>query len=130
MRVDYDLGVGEHEFQGGTSDQPEQGRDAVDFITTAGWAWRATKALAVGVEGLAQDLEGFWDPQQAEGGARILIGPSPHVASAGRRWQLTTTGGPIFHPARRSGQPRDSRPAFGHRPRRLAVRAGVTFRPF
>ena len=222
LRVDYDLGVGEHEFQGGSSNQPEQrigvqaawrrltmighvgmvssgsayqssqsgevlvsliapmatgislaagggilheaggtdvllarvvggreatawrlhgnlvlqkplatGRDAVDLITTAGWAWRATRAVAFGVEGLAEDLEGFWDPQEAEGGARILIGPSVHVAPPGRRWQLTATGGPIFHPARNdfsSGAIRDLPPATGRVG--YAVRAGVTVRPF
>jgi hypothetical protein len=191
LRVDYDLGVGEHEFQGSSANQPEQrlgvyaswrrltmighvgmvstgsayqssqsgevlvsliapmatgvslaagggilheaggtdvlltrlvggreaatwrlhgnvvlqkplatGRDAMDVITTAGWARRVTPAFAIGVEGLAEDLEGFWDRQEAEGGARILIGPSIHVAPKGRRWQLTATGGPIFHPSR------------------------------
>ena len=103
------------------------GRDAVDLITTVGWARRLTPSIALGVEGLAEDLEGFWNPLEAEGGARILVGPSLHVAPSGRKWQLTATGGPMFHPANSglsSDALRDLPPATG----RLgyAFRAGVT----
>jgi hypothetical protein len=74
-------------------------RDAMDVITSVGWAMRITPAWAVGVEGLAEDLEGFWDPLEAEGGARILVGPSVHVAPPSKRWQLSFVGGPTLHPA-------------------------------
>ena len=74
------------------------GRDALDLITTVGWAAKLTPALALGVEGIGEDLEGFWDPTEAEGGARILVGPSLHVAPPDAKWQLTATGGPSFHP--------------------------------
>ena len=163
LRVTYDLGVGEHEFQGGSANQPEQriglhaawrrltmigrvglvsagssyqssqsgevlislvapaptglslaagggilheaggadvllarlvggheatawrlhgnlvlqkplatGRDAVDLIMTAGWARRVTAAVAIGVEGLGEDLEGFWDPVPRRKAARAF----------------------------------------------------------
>ena len=75
------------------------GRDSVDLITTVGWARKLTPTLALGVEGVAEDLEGFWDSQEAEGGARLLLGPSLHIAPSGRKWQLTATGGPAFHPS-------------------------------
>src|SRR5206468_7178468 len=75
-------------------------RDGVDLMTTVGWAVRIADRVAVGIGGLAEDLEGFWDALEAEGGTRVLIGPSLHIAPAGRRWQLTATGGPIFHPTR------------------------------
>jgi hypothetical protein len=75
------------------------GRDAVDLITSVGWAARLTPALALGVEGIGEDLEGFWEAEEAEGGARLLVGPSMHIAPPGRRWQLSLAGGPMFHPA-------------------------------
>jgi hypothetical protein len=111
-------------FQKPLSDQT---RDAVDLITSVGWGWRFTPSVAVGVEGIGEDLEGFWDPNEAEGGARLLFGPSLHVAPDGRRWQFTATGGPVFHPAdsgRSSGAIRDLPQATGRVG--YAVRAGVT----
>ena len=106
-------------------------RDAVDLITTIGWAWKLTPAVSLGVEGIGEDLEGFWDPLEAEGGARMLIGPSLHVAPRGRKWQLTATGGPAFHPSdtgRASTALRDlpaARDRVGY-----AVKAGLTYRLF
>ena len=75
------------------------GRDAVDVITTVGWARRLNRSVSLGVEGIGEDLEGFADPAETEGGARLLVGPSLHIAPAGRRWQLSVAGGPMFHPA-------------------------------
>ena len=74
------------------------GRDAADMITSVGWAARVTPAWAIGVEGIGEDLEGFWEPEEAEGGARILVGPSLHIAPPQKRWQLSIAGGPTFHP--------------------------------
>lgn len=74
-------------------------RDAADLITSVGWARRITPSVALGVEGVAEDLEGFWNPMEAEGGARLLAGPSIHIARPGRRWQFTATGGPMLHPS-------------------------------
>jgi hypothetical protein len=74
------------------------GRDAVDLLTTFGWARKLTPAVALGIEGIGEDLEGFWDPTEAEGGARLLIGPSFHIAPRDAKWQFTATGGPSFHP--------------------------------
>ena len=56
------------------------GRDAMDAIISAGWARRLGSAVSLGVEGIGEDLEGFWDPAEAEGGARLMIGPSLHLA--------------------------------------------------
>jgi hypothetical protein len=36
---------------------------------------------------------------EAAGGARMLVGPSLHVAPLKKRWQLSFAGGPTFHPA-------------------------------
>jgi hypothetical protein len=80
------------------------GRDAVDVITSFGWAARITPSFAVGVEAIGEDVEGFWNTQEAEGGSRILIGPSLHLTPAGRAWQLSLAGGPTFHPTAVTGK--------------------------
>lgn len=85
-------------------------RDAVDLIMSWGWARRLTSAFSLGVEGIGEDLEGFWDPNEAEGGARLLIGPSLRLAPPARSWHLLLAGGPMFHPShtgRSSGAVRD-----------------------
>lgn len=90
-----------------------EGRDAVDLLTSIGWARRINPAVSLGLEAIGEDLEGFWEQEEAEGGARLLVGPSVHVAPKGRKWQLTATGGPTFHPSdtgRTSGALRDLPP--------------------
>jgi hypothetical protein len=74
-------------------------RDAVDLITSVGWARKLSRGVSLGVEAIGEDLEGFWEAEEAEGGARLLFGPSLHISPVGRRWQLNATGGPLFHPA-------------------------------
>jgi hypothetical protein len=74
-------------------------RDAVDLMTSVGWARKLSHGVSLGVEAVGEDLEGFWDPLEAEGGARLLAGPSLHISPAKGRWQLTATGGPVFHPS-------------------------------
>ena len=88
-------------------------RDAVDLITSVGWARKLTRDVSLGVEAIGEDLEGFWESEEAEGGARLLAGPSLHIGPAGHRWQLSATGGPMFHPSdtgRTSGALRDLPP--------------------
>src|SRR6185295_5503338 len=88
-------------------------RDALDLITSVGWAWKLSHGVSLGVEAIGEDLEGFWESEEAEGGARLLAGPSLHVSPAGQRWQLTATGGPLIHPSdtrRSSGALRDLPP--------------------
>jgi hypothetical protein len=75
------------------------GRDAVDLITSVGWSRTLTRGVSLGVEAIGEDLEGFWEREEAEVGARLLAGPSVRIAPDGRRWQLIATGGPMFHPA-------------------------------
>lgn len=78
------------------------GRDAIDLITTMGVSRRLVPALYAGIEFIGEDLEGFWEAAEAEGGARILIGPSIRVAPPNKRWQVSVAGGPMIH-ASRSG---------------------------
>jgi hypothetical protein len=68
-----------------------------------------TTAPPSGVEAFGEDLEGFWDGEEAEGGAKLFVGPSVHVAPAGRRIYGSVCGGPILyatHSDRMSGAPR------------------------
>jgi len=73
-------------------------RDAVDLITSVGWARKLSHGVSLGAEAIGEDLEGFWESEEAEGGARLLVGHSLHVSPTGRRWQFIATGGPLFHP--------------------------------
>ena len=88
-------------------------RDAIDLITSVGVARKLSHGVSLGVEAIGEDLEGFWDSQEAEGGARLLAGPSLHVSPSSQRWQFVATGGPLFHPSntgRSSGAFRDLPP--------------------
>jgi hypothetical protein len=78
------------------------GRDAIDLLTTLGWR-RRFGAVHVGVEAVGEDLEGFWEAEEAEGGAKLFVGPSLQLAPAGRAWSATVCGGPILY-ATRSGR--------------------------
>ncbi len=51
-------------------------RDAVDVILGAGVAYRLAPSLHAGVEAVGEDLEGFFAAEEAEGGARLLFGPT------------------------------------------------------
>jgi len=97
----------EHPLGNSTSVVP---RDSLDLITSVGWMVQATPALHVGVEAIGEDLEGFWEAEEAEGGARLLIGPSLYVQPPGRHWRLGVSGGPVIRATRsdlQSGAPRD-----------------------
>jgi hypothetical protein len=83
------------------------GRDSVDLITSFGVARRLLPALYTGVELIGEDLEGFWEVEEAEGGARVLIGPSIRLAPPNKRWQVSAAGGPVIH-ATRSGRMSDA----------------------
>lgn len=71
-------------------------RDPIDVILSMGWSHRVTDNLNLGVEAVGQDLEGFWEPDEAEGGARILLGPSIHFHLD--QWEGGLAGGYNFHP--------------------------------
>jgi hypothetical protein len=76
------------------------GRDAVDLITTLGWLQSVGHGLRLGVEAVGEDLEGFWEADEAEGGAKLYAGPALHwTAPAGRLW-LSAGGGPIVYATR------------------------------
>jgi hypothetical protein len=104
-------------------------RDPVDLVTTVGWTRPVTSAVWLGVEGIGEDLEGFWDPNEAEGGARVLIGPSVRVAPPAARWSVALAGGPVFRAstsARASAADRELPPQTAHTG--FAVRTSVSYK--
>jgi len=71
--------------------------DAADLVTTIGWSKPITDRVGFGVEGIGQDLEGFWDPAEADGGAKLLVGPSLHAESHSGKWSASLTVGPVIN---------------------------------
>jgi len=78
----------------------QRGRDGIDLITTVGWLRRFGAALHVGVEAVGEDLEGLWEKEEAEGGAKVFVGPAVHVAPPHRSWSVSLAGGPILYATR------------------------------
>jgi hypothetical protein len=74
----------------------EDERDAVDLITCLGFGWKLKPAVALGVEVVGEDLEGLWDKEEAEGGAKVFFGPVVHWALPSRHLQVTVGGGPVL----------------------------------
>jgi len=70
-------------------------RDAADVITSLGWSRAIGSRVSAGVEGIGQDLEGLWDPAEADGGAKLLVGPSLHAHSPSGNWVASVTAGPV-----------------------------------
>jgi len=82
-------------------EKPTSGeRDAVDLITTVGAGRNLGSNGTLSVEAVGQDLEGFWDPAEKDGGARLMAGPTIAIAPPAARWQLTVGGGPILRATR------------------------------
>lgn len=71
------------------------GRDAVDIVTTVAASRALSNRVWLGVEAVGSDLEGFWDSEEAEGGATLLVGPTL-AASLTERWRLVVGGGAVL----------------------------------
>jgi len=71
------------------------GRDGLDVITTVGASRALSSRVWLGVEAVGSDLEGFFDREEAEGGATLLVGPSVAIGLA-ERWRLVVGGGPVL----------------------------------
>ncbi len=57
----------------GTFEMPvSHARDALDVILGAGASWQATSQTSIGLEAVGEDLEAIFDPEETEGGARLL----------------------------------------------------------
>ncbi|WP_214073146.1 hypothetical protein [Mucilaginibacter sp. dw_454] len=72
-------------------------RDDIDLITSVGYQHRIAGAFFAGVEAVGEDLEGFWETDEAEGGAKVLLGPSLNYAPMYSKFSFSLTGGPVFY---------------------------------
>ncbi|WP_199269683.1 hypothetical protein [Mucilaginibacter lacusdianchii] len=75
-------------------------RDDIDLVTSVGFHHRVWGSLYAGVEAVGQDLEGFWEADEAEGGARLLVGPSLNYVPIRSRFAFSVSGGPVFYATR------------------------------
>lgn len=73
------------------------GRDAIDVITSVGIHYRLSENFYGGIEAIGEDLEGFWDKEEAEGGAKLLVGPSLNLIPKKSRLSFSLSGGPVFY---------------------------------
>lgn len=71
-------------------------RDEIDLLLTLGWSYALSASIRLGFEGVGQDLEGFWDEEEAEGGATLFLGPTLVAAIPGTSWSFTLGAGPIL----------------------------------
>jgi hypothetical protein len=69
-------------------------RDEVDVMVSAGASLRLSNVVRTGLEYVAQDLEGFFDREEAEGGVRHFFGPTASVELLQKR--LVISGGPAM----------------------------------
>lgn len=72
-------------------------RDAIDIITSIGFHYRFINSLYGGVEAIGEDLEGLWDKEEAEGGAKVMVGPSLNLAPKNSRFSFSLSGGPVIY---------------------------------
>lgn len=72
-------------------------RDAIDIITSLGFHYRITGNFYGGLEAIGEDLEGFWDEEEAEGGAKLMAGPSLNLVPKDSRFSFSLSGGPVIY---------------------------------
>lgn len=77
-----------------------QNRDKIDVITSLGVHYRLLGSLYGGIETVGEDLEGFWDKEEAEGGAKLLVGPSLNMTTNNSRISFSISGGPVIYATR------------------------------
>jgi hypothetical protein len=72
-------------------------RDGIDLVTSVGFHHRVAGILYAGIEAVGEDLEGFWEADEAEGGAKLLVGPSINIVPQSSRFAFSIAGGPVFY---------------------------------
>lgn len=53
-------------------------RDEADVMLSLAGSYSVTDWYRQGLEFCAEDVEGLWDPQESEGGAKFLLGPTAY----------------------------------------------------
>jgi hypothetical protein len=72
-------------------------RDKLDLISSMGFHHKIASNFFAGLEAIGEDLEGLWDKEETEGGAKLFLGPSLKLAPAMSRLSFSLAGGPIFY---------------------------------
>ncbi len=70
--------------------------DAIDVLLSMGCHYRFTGNFYGGVEAIGEDLEGFWDKHEAEGGAKLMVGPSLNLMPSESKFSFSVSGGPVI----------------------------------
>jgi hypothetical protein len=83
-------------------------RDEFDVITSFGVQRQITGRFFGGIEAVGQDLEGLWETDEAEGGAKVLIGPSLNFVPVNSRLAFSLCAGPILYVTHSTIVPNDS----------------------
>lgn len=76
----------------------QERRDEIDMFITAGLSYKITEWLRTGIEYAGQDLEDLWEKEEAEGGARHIIGPVSVLRFNKGRTQILFTPDMAFSP--------------------------------
>jgi hypothetical protein len=71
-------------------------RDPIDLTSTIGFSYDLFDSVRLGIEAVGQDIEGFWETDEAEGGATLYFGPSLNFTIPGTTLNITTGGGEII----------------------------------
>jgi hypothetical protein len=78
----------------------DKARDGIDLVTSVGVQHRISGPFFAGLEAVGEDLEGFWEADEAEGGAKLLVGPSINMTPNNSRFSFSVCGGPVFYATR------------------------------
>jgi hypothetical protein len=105
----------------------DSSRDKLDFISSLGFQYRLAPAFFIGFEAVGQDLEGFWDKEEAEGGAKLMLGPSINLNPQNSRLSFTIAGGPVFYATRSNMIPSEAIRELGATANGYSIRALVNF---
>jgi len=103
--------------------------DAADIVTSLGWSRRIKPGFTAGVEAIAQDLEGLWNPTESDGGAKLVAGPSLHVQSQSGNWSANLTACPVVQTIARASSSEASTSNFSSGSHHFAVFASATWVP-
>ncbi|MDF3078452.1 MAG: hypothetical protein K0S09_2341 [Sphingobacteriaceae bacterium] len=77
-------------------------RDNFDVLTSINFHHQVTPHFFAGIEAIGEDLEGFWDKEEAEGGAKLFAGPTlNYLPKAGLAFSLGA--GPIIYATHSQG---------------------------
>jgi hypothetical protein len=89
-------------------------------MTTLGIARQLGPAVRFGIESVGEDLEGLFEADEAEGGAKVMVGPSLTLQPRAARWAVSMVAGPVLRVSRSSapgfdsGAPRDLSAGTGY----------------